>query len=225
MRISVLLVSLLFCINVRAQKEKIILSHWQEDVNNEMKIPSDKYSYFKKGKLFYFISNNNEFVILNLKVTDLAIQNRISKQGLTIWINMDSKPEKRMGVRFPIGSQNSSGKKNTPKLPDDNLDTEASLLISLSLAKTIDLIGFISEEERHFSADNADTFRGSVSYEEGTLFYKLIMPIIKLPVRNSKDHSGAMPFTLGIDYGPPVPKPPFKPVLLWIKNIKLVNNK
>ena len=51
------------------------------------------------------------------------------------------------------------------------------------------------------------------------------MPITKLPVRNSKDHSGAMPFTLGIDYGPPVPKPPFKPLLLWIKNIKLANNK
>ena len=146
MRISVLIVSLLFCIDLNAQKSKLFLSNWQEDVNSEMKIPSEKYSYFKKGKLFYFISNNNEFVNINFRVTDLAVQNRISKQGLTIWINMDSKPEKRMGVRFPIGSQNSSGQKNTPKLPDDNLETEASLLMSLSLAKTIDLIGFISEE-------------------------------------------------------------------------------
>ena len=27
------------------------------------------------------------------------------------------------------------------------------------------------------------------------------MPVAKLPVRNSRDGSGAMPFTLGIEYG------------------------
>lgn len=225
MKISFVLVSLLFCINLNAQNGKLFLSNWQDDGNTEVKIPLDKYSYFKKGKLYYFLSNDNVNVNIFLNVTDLAVQNRILKQGLTIWINMDSKPEKKMGVHFPIGSQNSSGTKNTPKLPDDNLDNEASLLQSLSLAKTIDLIGFISEEERHFPADNADTFRGSIIYDKGTLFYKLVMPITKLPVRNSKDHIGAMPFTLGIDYGPPVTKPPYKPVLFWIKNIKLANNR
>jgi hypothetical protein len=225
MKIFYVLVSLLFCINLNAQNGKLFLSKWQDDGNTEVTIPSDKYSYFKKGKLYYFLSNDNVNVNIFLNVTDLAVQNRILKQGLTIWINMDSKPGKKMGVHFPIGSQNSSVTKNSPKLPDDNLDNEASLLQSLSLAKTIDLIGFISEEERHFPADNYDTFRGSITYDKGTLFYKLVMPITKLPVRNSKDHIGAMPFTLGIDYGPPVPKPPYKPVLFWIKNIKLANNR
>ena len=70
-------------------------------------------------------------------------------------------------------------------------------------ANTIELIGFSNEAARRFASDNADTFRGSVKYDnEGVLHYKMIIPIEKIPVRNSREGEGAMPFTFGVEYGP-----------------------
>ena len=138
---------------------------------------------------------------------------------------MDSKLLKKMGIRFPVGSQNSVGRKKSG-MPDNSTNADGSIVTPLSLANTIELIGFTNEEARRFSADNYDNFRGSVKYDnEGTLHYKMIMPITKLPVRNSKDGDGAMPFLFGIEYGPTIAQPAFPPVLLWIKNIKLESDK
>jgi hypothetical protein len=201
MKIFTILISFFFCINLNAQKEKLFLSSWHENGNAELNIPSDKYSYFEKGKIYYFLSNDNDNIYIDIKIEDPGVQNRILKQGLTVWIKMDRKPAKKMGIRFPIGSQNSESR-NKPNLIGNNTNADGSLVTPLSLANTIELISFTNEEARRFPSDNADNFRGSVKYDnEGTLHYKMIMPIAKLPVRNSKDGDGAMPFTFGIEYG------------------------
>jgi hypothetical protein len=70
------------------------------------------------------------------------------------------------------------------------------------MANTIEILGFITEQQRRFPAENRDSFRGSVKLDEGgILFYKLIMPLAKLPLRNSRDNRGAMSFMIGIEYG------------------------
>jgi hypothetical protein len=68
------------------------------------------------------------------------------------------------------------------------------------------------------------------------------MPVAKLPVRNSKEGNGAMPFTLGIEYGfPPVNNKPDEKMdsprnarfqqtvagseMHWIKNVRLATSK
>jgi hypothetical protein len=138
---------------------------------------------------------------------------------------MDSKLTKKMGIRFPTGSQYSGGH-NKSILPDDDLNADGSLVPPVSFANTIELIGFTSEDARRFPADNADNFRGSVKYDnEIALHYRMVMPVSKLPLRNSKKGDGAMPFTFGIEYGPAIALPAFPPVLLWIKNIKLATDK
>jgi hypothetical protein len=224
MKTLLLLLSFLFCITLSAQKGKPSQSIWHEEEDGDKKPSPDKYFCLKKEKACYFISNDFANIYIDMKFTDVLVQNRILKQGMTIWINMDDKQAKKLGVRFPIGSLNPVGR-NKPKLPDDNINTEASLMGPLSVANMIELVGFISEEERHFSAENADTFRGSVTYEKGTMYYKLVMPIVKLPLRNSKDRKSAMPFTLGVEYGLMTVNPEITPVLFWIKNIKLATSK
>jgi hypothetical protein len=155
----------------------------------------------RKTKLYCFLSNDNNNIYIDMKVADQEIQNRILKEGLTIWISMDGKEVKKMGVRFPIGSQN-QGVHKKADLSENNKSQEGNLVTPLSLANTIELIGFTNEQARHFPSENYDNFRGSVKYDEkGTLYYKMIMPIAKLPVRNSRDGHGAMPFILGIEYG------------------------
>lgn len=201
MKTPVLLLSLIVCFSVNAQKGDLFYSRWHTEGRSELNIPSDGYSYFKKGNLYYFLSNDKENIYLGIKVADAGIQTRILKEGLTVWVDMDGKSSKKLGIRFPIGSKNAAGRNRSDK-SENSLNADGTLVTPLSLANTIELIGFINEEVRRFPAENAENFSGSVKYDkDGVLHYKMIMPIAKLPVRNSKDGNGAMPFAFGIQYG------------------------
>lgn len=203
MKTFVVLLLVIVSTNLSAQKGKFYMNSWHQPPDNKMNIPSEKYSYFDKGKLFYYLSNDNENVYVDIKGEDPSVQTRILKEGMTIWINMDRKMAKKMGVRFPIGSEYAPGHKKG-SLHEGETNPDGSLVTPLEMANTIELVGFKGEDSRRFPSDNADTFRGSVRYDsEGTLHYNLTIPIDKIPLRNSKDGNGAMPFTLGIEYGAP----------------------
>jgi hypothetical protein len=197
MKTSIFILSLLICTGLNAQKGSLNQSRWH--LKDE--VQASDYQPINKAKLYCFLSNDNDNIYIDIKIADAGVQNRILKEGLTIWINMDSKSAKKMGVRYPIGSQNPVGR-NKPDYAENTTNQDRSLVSPLSLANTIELIGFINEEVRHFPSQNSDNFRGSVKYDkEGILYYKMVMPIAKLPVRNSKQGNGAMPFAIGIEYG------------------------
>ena len=174
---------------------------WHKSETGELNVASGDYNFFKKGKLWYVLSNDNDNIYIDLKIEDPAVQNRILKEGLTVWINMDGKQIKKMGVRYPIGSENSMHRSRSG-VQEDKLNPDGTLATPLSQANTIELIGFTSEESRRFPSDNTNTFRGSVKYDNsGILHYLLTLPVTKLPMRNSKDNGGTMPFAMGIEYG------------------------
>jgi hypothetical protein len=201
MKAFVLILSFILCSSLSAQKGKIYLSNWHENGNAEMNLPSDKFSYFEKGKFYYFLSNDNNNIYIDIKIEDAGVQNRILKEGLIVWINMDGKSTKKMGVRYPIGSQN-SGIRGGSNMPEIRLNSSGSLATPISQANTIELIGFTNEEKRRFPSNNTDSFSGSIKYDnEGILHYKMIMPVTKLPVINSKEGDGILPFTFGFEYG------------------------
>jgi hypothetical protein len=217
---------ILTCINLNAQRGNLLMSRWHL---NDKSAQAD-FQLLKKAGLYYFISNDNDNIYIRLRFADPKIQDKILKDGLTIWINMDDNQATRMGVRYPMGSLN----QEINKKHDSGEKKEAVDDSDISLANTIELIGFISEQERHFPAENPDNFTGSVKYDEnGVLLYRMVMPIAKLPVRNSRDGNGAMPFSLGFQYG-------FIPSsssihssgghkgssdLYWINNVKLATSK
>ncbi len=211
--------------NIFSQDGKLFQSPWHEKGYAEGELPAGKYHFFNKGKLFYTISNDNSNVYVNLLVEDRSVQERILTQGLTVWINMDSRLAREMGVRFPTASKNQAGGDKSGRSGNK---TNQNIIITDPhfLPNTIELVGFTSEEERRFPADNADNFRGLLKFgKDNILNYKLVMPVAKLPLRNSKEGGGAMPFTLGIEYGPAKGPSDYKEVLLWIKKIKLATQK
>ncbi len=197
MKLTFLIFSLFMSVGINAQKGNLNVSKWH--LSSEVK--ASDYQFINKVKLYCFLSNDDDNIYIDLKIEDAKVQERILKEGLTIWIDMDGKSAKQMGVRYPMGSQNPVGRKK----PDysENADKQSgSIVNSLALANTIELIGFINEEVRHFPSENADNFRGSVKFDkEGILYYKMVMPIAKLPLRNSKKNNGAMTFAIGIEYG------------------------
>jgi len=197
MKTHVLILLSFVCIGINAQKGNQKPGRW----HISDKVDASDYQMIQKANLYYYISNDNENIYIDLKVEDAGVQNRILKEGLTIWINMDDKSAKKMGIRFPIGSQNKAGRNNNNRT-ESMLNPDGTLATPLSQAHTIELIGFTSEEARRFPSENNDNFRGSVKYDnEGILYYKMIMPIVKLPLRNSIQGIGAMPFAIGIEYG------------------------
>lgn len=191
---------LILCTSLSAQKGNVSLSKWIDDGTNEPTIAPADYIFNKKSNLYYLFSNDNTNLYVDIKVEDTGIQNRILKKGMVIWVNMDGKQDKKLGVHFPLGSENRGGRR--PGAPESNFTPDGKPITPLMRANTIELVGFTNETESRFPADNPNSFKGSVRYDnDGNLIYRLLMPIAKLPVRNAKDSAGALPFNLAIEYG------------------------
>jgi hypothetical protein len=193
------------------------------------KVEKSDFQQIKKSGLLCAVSNDNDFIIINLIIPGNKVSEMILKDGMTVWINMDNKQVRKLGVRFPIGSENGSPAINQ----ETGINNPADDLISQ--ANTIEIIGFISEQERHFPAQNNDNFRGYVKFSAGgELYYRLVLPVGKLPLRNSKDGTGATPFALGFEIGyQPIAmkkgqtdKEPKKgSALYWINEVRLASSK
>lgn len=74
---------MLFVISgLNGQKGTLNLSKWH--LSNEVK--ASDYQLINKVKLYCFLSNDNDNIYIDMKVEDAGVQDRILKEGLTIWI-------------------------------------------------------------------------------------------------------------------------------------------
>jgi hypothetical protein len=197
MKSSLLILCFFVCTGLSAQKGNMNPSNWHKGDKAEL---SD-FRQVRKTGLYYALSNDNDNLYLDLIIEAKKDQNMILNNGLILWINMEEKAVRKMGIKYPMGSQSQSSRNKSFQtgrdiVPKDNAANP------LSMTNTIEILGFIGERERHFSADNTDNFRGWIKFDEtGKLHYRMIMPIVRLPIRNSREGNGAMPFSLGIEYG------------------------
>jgi len=196
MKSSLFILSLIFCSALSGQKGTN-LCRW----HNSTSVEATDYNALKRTGLSYSLSNDNDNIYLDLKVADAEEQNMILRNGLVIWINMDGKTNKKMGVRYPVGSRNNTTRRGETQQASDRTQ-QAVPGNPVTMANTIELIGFVNESQRRFPSENPDNFRGAVKFDaDGALIYNLMMPLAKLPVRNTKTGVGSVPFTLGIEYG------------------------
>lgn len=215
MRSVIFSLSLFLCLNLTAQNSKTIKSIWQENSEEDPDTELVDYFFQQKGNFYYFIADNEKYVWFIMKTSDTAVQNTILESGMTLWIDMDNKGGMKSGILYPAGSMNS-----LPKItdsPDERKNSNAVREKLVKQANMIELKGFPGEARR-FPSDTYDNFRGKIHIDvKGTMYYYMRMPTIKLPLRNSRDGVGAMPFALGIQFG----TEGNKSRLYWIKNIKL----
>jgi hypothetical protein len=238
MKLSLLILWFMAGVGLGTQKESLNQSKWRSGD----KVNISDFTPLKKTGLYYYLSNDNENIYIDLRIEDAEAQNMILKHGLIIWIDMEGKSKKNLGVRFPMGSQN-QGTPNPAKQSANPVTPEGQPVSGVSLANRIELIGFTNEVERHFPSENADNFSGYVKFDMNRiLYYYMKMPIAKLPVRNSKDGKGAVPFMLGIEYGfsqetnnqvekygvgrnPKTPRIAEGSEIHWIKEVELATSK
>jgi hypothetical protein len=177
------------CICLNAQKG--VVSKWRNDPSAEMKMPDSDYMSAKKGKVLYCVSNDEKNIFVDMKISDVAEQNRILHMGLTVWIDSEGKSRKKLGIRYPIGSQFNRGRTENVVNPPS----------PLAQANTIQLIGFDNTEVKRFPSDNVDNIRGTIKYDnDGDLVYYLCIPLDRVEGGISVG-TGQMPLSLGIEYG------------------------
>ena len=188
------IIFIVFCPLANAQREKALLSKWNSNVSVPAAIPDDDFMSAKKGAVLYFLSNDEMNLCVDMKIKETLEQSNILQMGMTIWLNTDGKSRKIIGVRYPIGARFSRTQGMVKPTP-------------LSLANTIQLVGFGNPQESRLPSDNPDNVRGSVKYDDdGNLIYHLIIPLAKIPDYDPATMSGSGTlWTLGIEYGvPPV---------------------
>lgn len=198
MRQVAVFILMVFSLTIYAQKEKAVISNWRISQSGDLKLQDSEYGSAKKGAVLYYISNDDRNLYVDMKVKETLEQNHILQLGMTVWINMDGKAHKEMGIRYPIGSQYARRGGRGGGMPDINPPSP------LSQANTIELVGFKGVDQNRFPSGNPDNFRGSVKYDnDGNLIYNLIIPLAKIPIRNDEAANAQLPFTLGIEYGAP----------------------
>jgi len=165
------------------------------------RLEANDFISFGRTGLHYCVSNDKDNLYLDLVFDEAKDQKMIFRSGLLIWIDMNGKTMKKTGIRYPMGTDYQGSRRRSYQVGADNQSPQNPEAPQSNL-NTIELVGFTGESERHFPADNPDNFRGSLAMgKDGKLFYRLILPLSKLAMRNSRESGGTMPFSIGIEYG------------------------
>ena len=96
------IISVFICLNLSAQKGKIYQDRWHDEGIEAGNIPVGDYSLMDKGKLYICLSNNNDILFIDIKTDDPSVQSRILKNGMTLWVDMDNKTSRKLGIQYPI---------------------------------------------------------------------------------------------------------------------------
>lgn len=193
MRTLLLVILSVIALNIQAQKG--YQCRWYNEKPGK-EIPGDWYTTVKKGGINYFFSNDNSCLALHMKITESSEQVRILKSGLTLWIDSEGKSRKKTGVRFPIGADYVGMGRRA---------FGAQQPTPLSMANTIQLVGFDINGSTRFPAESSEGIRGKVYYDnDGNLIYNLVIPFDSFAeLKNAQ----SKPLTLGIEIGAPPQMP------------------
>ena len=200
MKISVTILGIIVCFNLNAQSDKNLSSKWFDNSTESVLPLASDFISAKKDKVYYCILNDDKNIYVNVKITESIEQSKVLQMGLTLWVNTDGKSRKITGIRYPLGVKYSKLQINRG---DGQAGNTLPKFTPLSLANTIELIGFKDVETKRFPSNNPDNIRGTLKYDsEGNLLYSLTIPSLKLQVgSNSKE--GLVPMTFAVEYGAP----------------------
>jgi hypothetical protein len=198
MKLVVTISALIVCLNLSAQKEEPLRIKWHDNSSGTSVLSSSEYVSAKKGMVLYCLTNDENNIYVDIKITESIEQNKVLQMGLILWVNTDGKSRKILGIRYPIGAKFS--RQNMGRGESQGLNQESPL----SLANSIELIGFKDILPNKFPSTNSDNFRGFIKYDsDGNLLYSMTIPISKLPAGDKTSEGKTFPLNLAIEYGAP----------------------
>lgn len=182
------------------QKSKTPAMYWRA-VTGEIPAESSEYYSVDKGKILFCLSNNDDFIFIDLITPDAPTQKKILDVGMNIWIDVTGKEKKETGVRYPVGANNVR-MRLTQK---GGRMTEAEIMMltrnsAISMAYEMELVGFGEAVPPRAVAAGDSGFMAKIYYNDnGDLVYSLVIPSGKIAFTESRGKT--VPFSIGIEYG------------------------
>jgi len=191
---TILLIILLFTGNCYSQNINTA-RWWDKNFNNTVKsLPLPDFLYNSDNRIFYIIGNDQDSLFICLKIPDEFQQHEILHGGITLWIDLNDKKNKELGIRFPVGNV----QQKHPK--DEELSTDVNYRRNqlIEQLNEIELIGFKEDQDRYIiPCNNPVEIHATIDYDmNGYLFYKLVVPFNKIP--DSTFNSDKL-FSIGIE--------------------------
>ncbi|MGA1978723.1 MAG: hypothetical protein ABSG89_12845 [Bacteroidales bacterium] len=109
MRSALTVLFFALCSVVYAQKDKSFYVHWHDKGIDDLKLKPSMMLYSEKGKFYYYISNDRDNLYIDLRVFEQDVQRQILGSGLTVWIAMNARKDKKTGLKYPARMQNHGG--------------------------------------------------------------------------------------------------------------------
>jgi hypothetical protein len=191
------------CSESHATKDKSYHSHWRNAEEIRSMLPSE-FTYSEKEKLYYFISNDNENIYVNLKIFAPEVQNRLFREGFMVWINHEGKKTKKIGIKYPIPVKtrdrvNNPHPENNPQIRGGNRPGNVNQQ-QMPFPNRLELKGFDQPGIVEFTSSETNNFRGSINMDrERFLNYELIIPISRIPVAEGKNNK-VKPLVIGFSF-------------------------
>ena len=217
--------SLIFMLSIAsavyAQKDHSYYLRWSKSPDQDLLSPDLKYT--EKGKFYYSFSNDRDNIYITLKIFEPDVQRAIIRNGLSVWIDMNGKKDKKTGLRFPVneghqgfgsrpqGSQRppQSGRRegetdNTQGNPGNmqqGREFSFGRPVQIPEAPKMEVIGLGGASREVISPVELNSFRGSVRMEkDGNMWYQLTIPLSKMPASENTKKKGDGSFILGFSY-------------------------
>jgi hypothetical protein len=212
MKVIPLVASLLLSTGIYAAENKSYQCSWHEKNVDLFQAKFKEFKYSEKGMFYYYISNDQNNVYINLRIFDDNIKNLILRSGLTIWINTDGKKDTRLGIKFPAGHRDMRNDKPSGSLekypPQKDRDKAGDQNISRKINESSEnainsllLIGFDSSGPILISTSEEGNFRGAIySGKDNYLNYELVLPFSKLPSINQNPKKKKQSLVLGLSH-------------------------
>ncbi len=195
------LLMLFSCVCLYGQKSGSPALHKRLVAVGEAPAAVSEYTPVDKGRILCYLSNSDDYLYVDMIITDPVVQKKVLDVGMNIWIDVTGKERKVLSARYPVGA-------NTIKEQLDRkaerMTTEEMRMLALnsstSMAYEVMYNGYDDKGTRTIPAKTESGCNGSVRYnDDGDLIYFVAVPLEGIEFHESKGKP--VPFSLGIEYG------------------------
>jgi hypothetical protein len=142
------------------------------------------------GKFLCNVSNDEENLYFRLKISDDLTQQKIGLFGLTLRINPKGKKKGKLGIKYPIGKDESEIKKEKPEVMSSGMEISEKIAMKKALVSDVEVVELIGLAKEHIVSSRLGLANGIeaiiVAQDDGSYIYEAKIPFKAFKI-NKKD--------------------------------------
>lgn len=132
------------------------------------------------GKFFCNVGNDENNLYIRLKVADDLTQQKIGLFGLYLKLNPSGKRKGKVGLKYPVGKDESEFKKNEPTAVDRASDIESMAQLKKELVSDVEVVELIGLAKQSIVSSRLGLTNGIealiLAQEDGAYIYEAKIP-------------------------------------------------